>query len=53
MYQYHVYSFMAVIDGVSKFFEFPALDKDGALADLKAVYGAEAEIEIFLWKRID
>jgi hypothetical protein len=50
---YKNFSFMAVIDGAQgKFFEFAAIDKAGAHADLAAIYGEQANIEIFLWQEV-
>lgn len=48
---YKTFSFMAVIDGNAKFFEFQAVDRDGAIADLKETYGA-SEVEIYLWREV-
>jgi ABC-type phosphate/phosphonate transport system ATPase subunit len=45
---------MAVIDGAAKFFEHVvALDKSSIVADLKATYGEEAVIEIYVLKQED
>ena len=47
---YKTYSFMAEIDGTAKFFKFEASNKEGALADLRARYGEDADIKIYLWQ---
>ena len=44
---YRTYSFMVMIDGTAKFMEMVATGKDAIVADLRAIYGEDAVIEIY------
>jgi hypothetical protein len=43
---------MAYIDGVSKFMETYAIDRQDIIAQLAEIYTADASIEIFLLKKV-
>lgn len=45
-------TFLSIVDGVSKFWDSCAIDRQDAIAQMRDIYGDHAEIEVVLFRHV-
>lgn len=45
-------SFLAIIDGFSKWYESYAIDRSDAIAQMREIYTTDAQIEVVLFRHV-